>query len=481
MANVNITASADYSKILAEQNKQLTRQDELIQKLRATTSETRRADQAAGGWADSMMKVAGAIAPVVTLGGAISAVGRTLREIDQDAKNAAASIAGMVAATKALTQISGSPEELAQFKALSDRIAVGQGMTVEAARGLVFQAVSSGFSPQEIDRLAKVSRFTSEPGRAFAAAKIAQLQFGAAETGSAEAILAKQIVAARAGATTFDDFGELLSKVAPSARMIGATDEETMAALSVMTLSGIPSEQASRMSAALAFLQKDSQYANRGVLENLQALKTRFAPGGVLNTAELSSYVKGDREAAAGLNVMIQNRGAIADLAARIDAENALVGTPGSALTKTIDIAGGDPELSVTLRAVAENSRLSISERRAGLEEAAQQSILNRYRAFRRDIGKDGLMMRMVDAPSLWMSDLLQDPGGSALTVGFNARNLLPNGIAAPGAADTPRYEEFRRDLKLILDEFRRSVDALESLGGRASGVTAALEIGRGE
>jgi len=233
MANVTVTLTGDEARLLRSLQKIIDKEGQLGQKAAETGRKAKEAGDKAFG-PQALQQIASYAAGFMSVSAAVGLVTNALKEMDRTRKEAVERMKGAEGGLSRLAQLATSPEEFEKFVSIAKEIRQRRGAgTLGEAADLTFQ-LASGSALEERGFFAKLYQIANPAEVAGAAASL-RAAFGAKETGSLQALVSKSIAAAapapRVGVT---DILMGMTKAAPGAGLLGISDEETFAAMSIL-------------------------------------------------------------------------------------------------------------------------------------------------------------------------------------------------------------------------------------------------------
>lgn len=487
MGQVHFEATADVQKWMQETTKQISKQEELLGKLRSTVTESKRGDEATSKWSGSMDAVTRHVAGFVSLGVAIRTVKDIFVGFDQVAKDAAGSLESVQDAFKRLLQISGgSPGRFADLVSRSKTLSQSEGLDLPTAAGAVFSFESNLLNKADQATIASMSRFVSSQGLSQIAGSLANQRriFGSEAIGTAEQFGNKLIVAAEPSRADIESLAYTSSLPGLSAKGVNASPDLVMAMTSILSQGAPSPEEGATMVARMQdrfrevpLLRKIALSAPAGTGPLAVADYLATLPD-VQQDRLLGAEIRGWR----GFQLLKQpeNRQQIRDTVARMGEEAALAGTENSLLRRTSQIVEGSPELSMVRSRQRARAVEDISNIRAfGTEEEAQQSILSLARGFvseeyRAGGGRVGAMAQRAMLSTI---DVMEtDPRGT--------RNMILGNVflgeEGRGGFALEAYQKMVDEMRKVVMQWEAAASRMEQAATRSGGSAARDTVDRG-
>lgn len=327
------------------------------------------ATKAGASWDAVLTKLVSYGAGFLSVGSAISVVTRAMQQAREEAEKAAETLKAGFATRGELAQIvEGRTQDemradLASLRAEAARFRTQGGMPTESlANEVVFALRSTGFMPdaglfRDVGRTGLVS-----------AEKIPQLinsldslrdAMGGAEVGTVEQMLNKALIA---GAVSQTDIQKNLSAAAMAgsgAAALGISDEETLAAIAVLTDPlGSAEQAATRMRSLFKSLEKAGIKGPLGT--SLDSLVGKDVPG----------MLGGDQEAIQAYR-LLQTQRAIFDKLS----QEMVAGQTGTALRDRLAVAMTDAQQRAGIAGIGVEGAIDVGRERLGTRESLIQSL----------------------------------------------------------------------------------------------------------
>ncbi|UCG33299.1 MAG: hypothetical protein JSU68_01460 [Phycisphaerales bacterium] len=270
MAEIKQVWVSDTDKAIHRLNKLLQKQKEQIAALRKGKREAAGFASTAGKLDGVFSSLATKAAGILSVAGAIRAVGSALAYADEKRRRAAQTAREGIAWRKELVQISQTPEDLARKMGLA-RYGAQFGVGINEAGPLVFGELSQAFTEAEIRQSFKYKRFIQE-NLAGVMEAIAGMRgaFPALRERSVDVLMSQLLATAQQSKVGVAKIAPPILAGAASAKMFESTFEEWGAAVATLT-KVLGSEEASVAAARLQDIaRRDKRFRGIG-LEGLLA------------------------------------------------------------------------------------------------------------------------------------------------------------------------------------------------------------------
>jgi len=368
--SINIGVGGDAKKILAEYDKVLKKQDQVIGRLKQTVAESRKAGRqnTRSFGAGALRQVAGLAAGYLSVSAAINVITKSLRAMAAERKKGAAGIAAAERPFSKLRQLAQTPEELRSLLKDVKLTRRGQGLGVEQAVDLVFQLESQGLRDKR-GLFAKSSRFTSA-GDLVESVGTAQAAFGREQTGGARAVI-NQLLAGSAGSkTTLGQLAPALTVAGGQATLVGGKFDETIALVSVLAKAAKSADVGGTRVGAFAggFIGKKG-FEGTLIEKFLKLRAMNLSPEG-------KKKFFGRKEGLIAFGDIERNFEEITATIASVRAARAKTG-PGDRFARATTVTDERLEAAHELRRSVQGRKIA-EEERLGPDEIRRQIILNR-------------------------------------------------------------------------------------------------------
>lgn len=440
MAEIKIIMDSDEAKVFRAFQKleeQIRKTEKTTKKLSDTTRSAGKAGEKAFG-RQQHSKIIQFAAGLVTIQAALGAIRKGYQLWREEQDKAIQGLDRAKSGLMDLVSISRNMKELQANIGLVRKF-VDVGLQPEAAAATVFRAKSLGLKGADIQALTTVAPFGAAEPFARLIAK-SRGSFGAAESGSATAIIRKGFAAAAASEVAPAQFASLFARIAPFAAALGLSDEEAQAALvQTISLAGSPEEGATQLSGLLAQTQKlveGSPELGKNIKKGgLSAIldfvaagggkggRRSFKAGAATGTGPFA--VLGNKRAVAGFLGLQRNRQATIDVTRQINkAATSPIVAERLQIARQFPITAGALRLDKA-RAAEALSLLELTAPSATKREAAVTEAGTRARE--KGAGAFGIFAAKT-RESLEQSNLESLPEGFLENISFSPQSLIqPN------------------------------------------------------
>lgn len=360
---------------LASVNREL---DEFNKELEDAKTQTEETSDSFGGLATKLSAFAsGAFT--------FSTITSGLKEISDNATEAAEKLVDLVATQGQLQQISGSPEQLRQLGETATRFFASGALGRSEANQLGFDfsslvGVSDPDSERTFLNLAK-NRVVTGEGLSELAAGVSQLNQSFKQgAGGTTAIISKAFLAAAPTPANVQQILGATGQAAPLAKQVGIGDEDTLSAISVLSRSfGTADRAGVRLERLLgAALRKGIEG------DTITELVTNLQKA-VADSGKASIQFLGSKEATAALQELSSNQKQLADLISDLRADEA---GGQLALRGKLDLFDSAPgTLTSAARLQESRALLELSRDELGTGRASEEALINLIDALRRELG----------------------------------------------------------------------------------------------
>lgn len=328
----------------------------------------RAATDQGGKFGDMLAGLATSAAGFLSVGAAIGFVTKSLEEANQQAREAAESLRAGFAARNELAQVlddMGTADE--QISAFMTRGGAGKQRTLAAQS--VFEMQSAGLV-DDMETFLQVGRTGLVAADAMpsviGAIKSLQVAFGEMEAGKSKAILSKALAAGAVAKGSMQDVVTATSSAGADAASLGLSDEETMAAIAVLSVPLGSVDTGGRHAAALFRELKKGGF--KGSLSQALDMMQKRMAGGETVMQILGSE---NAEASKAANLLLTNRQPLANLTAGVQA-----GNTGAALQAKLSLLEADPQARAMARVVGTEGAIDVARSRAGQKESLISSLI---------------------------------------------------------------------------------------------------------
>lgn len=358
MANVKFVLDADeakavkgFLKVVDSQRKAEKQFDRTNKKVDEQNKKSNKAAGDLGRMAASWLSVGAAIGGATKLLSAYN---------DMNAKGAELAKQNFLTMGQ-LSQLAGGDQRLMnRMVKLGQQTAAESGMSIGEGTQLQFNLKSLGIEDQR-EMLAALYGSTADVSALATGAVTAQTAFGKEETGNIRNLINKGLAASDVSKTLVDEMLTALSIVAPvmgGKAGIGATDEEALAALAILSKARKSPEVAATEMASLAFSLKEKGLGGKGLFKAMDAAQRELR--GKTDKEQIEFF--GRKEAFKGFQTLVAQQAQVTAALQQILASNNVVGP-------TDRVAG-------TIR--TRRGRLSDTENNLRAERALEVAIMNR-------------------------------------------------------------------------------------------------------
>lgn len=310
-----------------------------------------------------------AIAKAIQL--ATAALEEQERIKDQAAREGRAASGGLAS----LAQLANNPTQYAKLTAAARQtFREGGGKDLNAAADLVFSLESAGaLGERKFFSALGASQVVADPAKLAAATATLQTAFGEGETGSLRALASKGFGASAFAPSTVEQLLESSARGAGSARALGVSDEELLAAVAIAAKgSGSAEQGGTQVAALLRALDAKGGFTGQSLEASLDAVAAKGLEG------EGLQKFFGTSEAVQAYRVLgLQREGYRSALRGVRSAE------AGDLAGVKIGLVGGDQTVAAAQALAKAEARKSLANEQAGaatnLVEAVNAEIGSRY------------------------------------------------------------------------------------------------------
>jgi len=330
MGNVTFTLDAESAKAVQGFLRVEDRQKALEQRSAQLAQRTgQHHDQAKRGSDDWSRALGGVASSYLSVGAAIGVSMKAFQAMRAEQEKAAADAKQAALGMGALAQLAGgSPQVLRELRFEAQRSMREEGMTSQEAGALQFALTSAGKGKlrQTYARLYG----TADPMQMLNAVATLQGAMGVAETGGDRQILDKLFMASSGTKTTVQELAAAAAAAGPGGKRIGATDEETLAALAVLSRgTSSAAESATMLESLSTAALKKGLTTGGGFMEIVSQLR-----GKRMTASQMTKFL-GRVEAGNAFQLLAENEASIAELTAQLQAADV------AAAAGTGDVTGG--------------------------------------------------------------------------------------------------------------------------------------------
>lgn len=349
-----------------------------------------QATQAGSAWGDVLEKLVGYGAGFFSVATAINAVTQSIRAATEEAERAAQVVQEGFATRGELVQLvegrtqEEMREDLNRLRAEAARFRTEGGVPSEAlANQVIFALRSTGFMP-DADLFRQIGRtglVSSE--------KLPQLinsmdslrdAMGQAEVGTVEQMLNKALIAGQVSQTDIQQNLTAAAMAGSGARALGISDEETLAAIAVLTDPlGSAEQAATRMRSLFKSLEKAG--IKGPLAASLESLKG----------ANIPDVLGGDQEAIQAFRLLDANRKVFDQLS-----QDMVAGQTGNALRDRLAVAMTDAQQRAGIAVQTATGAIAVGREGIGTRELLRQSVLDLEDELDREIGRGNMLGRSL-------------------------------------------------------------------------------------
>jgi Phage-related minor tail protein len=207
----------------------------------------------------------------------------------------------------ALSQLAGGDKkEMARMVSEAKKTSTGAGIGLDEAANLQFNLESFGIGDKR-EMFANLVGTVNDPSALAEAAVTMQTAFGKDEAGGIRAIINKGLAASSVSKTTLNQMLTSMSQAAPSLKQIGASDEESLGALAVLSKARKSSDVAATELDALSAVIMKKGLSGNGLLGGMGKIDKATAG---MSDAEMLTYF-GRKEGFKGYQTLKDNMPAV--------------------------------------------------------------------------------------------------------------------------------------------------------------------------
>lgn len=331
---------------------------------------------------------------VLAAWGAVGAtVTKILGDIRAEAEKAGQSLSGQAASGGTLAQLANSPEELQELRRAAKKVRAGGGAaSMDEANRFVFSMKSAG-AMDEIDTFTKAKNLgvMQQPEEMIKYAAAVRTSFGAQQAGSFQDVVNRSLVAAGSSPEEASQVLKGTARAGVAAQQQGASVDETMALVSVMSrATGSAEEAGSKVAALMRGLAKyEPEKDAHGQLKAGKPLDETFrgqSISDVLKNEKLAALSPADLQKLLGSDEAVQTLGVARENAAELRAL-----TAGTRRGREEDLLGNkmaavesDPALAAAAKLTRVQGAVEVKSEARGTRalqaEAAQASLVQTMR-----------------------------------------------------------------------------------------------------
>jgi hypothetical protein len=353
----------------------------------------------------------------LSVGAGLAGITKLARDFAAASGEAADNLSQAEDNLRKVVQISRTPEEYTASRAAMTRMIQEHGLSLNEAAAMYFQGKSLGFADEEIVAAGRFRRFAPDASVLLEATAGLGAAFGPGALGGKTDTRVNALLAAAAESKTgVEEISRLVLTPAQSVKRLRGTAEETLAALSVMTVAlASPEEAATALGRFSDIAARDERFRGKGLTGAIQVTAG-------MSHEEREALFGTAVRAYKGMGVLVENQDKYAETLRTITAATQETGTAQSRINTAIRIAEKDPSLALlSVAERAEEARKLIDVEVLSPRELAYKTIREANKAMMTDAGA-GYSAR-------WTTDLLfgamQTFGAPPEAAGWLARSGL--------------------------------------------------------
>lgn len=353
----------------------------------------RAATEQGGKFTGVMTAIAATAGGVLSVAAAANMLAEAFAAANEEATKAAESVKTGFSSRSELAQVldnMGAADE--QIGAFMTRGGAGKNRPLAAQS--VFEMQSAGLAG-DMETFLQVGRTGLVAAEAMPAVigaiKSLQVAFGEQEAGKSKAILSKALAAGAVAKGSMQDVVTATSSAGADAASLGLSDEETMAAIAVLSVPLGSVDVGGRHAAALFRELKKGGFKGN-LNQALDMMQTRMAGG------ETVMQILGSEnaEASKAANLLLTNRQPLAGLTAGVQA-----GNTGEALRAKLAMLEADPRARAQAIAAAGEGVVDVARTDLGTRETLRSSLVTQHGELTR--------LQGVDPFSRWIMNTMED------------------------------------------------------------------------
>jgi hypothetical protein len=378
MADVTVTLTAEEAQLLRAMKKAEDAQQKYNEKLRKSKEEAANASAQARKTGDSFSEMGkraeqgfnvqtlkNYVAGFATVTTAISAVTAMWVKYKAEQDAALGSLLGTANADRMLTQVA-EAGQLSTLIAQADTLATTRGMDRNAARNLLFSAISDGFQA-DVGSVAAASSVIDPNEAAIVAGQTRGLFRN--DNLTANEALSMTLTGAKISRLDFGPMARALPQAAEGAAQIESTASETIATLAILAGAFKSGDTAAdRIKGFASKAALDSRTRGRGLL-------AAFDTVAAMTEEERAAFLGESQELNAAFTVIRNNRDTIEKTRQDIEADRQATAQGGGLLRQRITETEQTPQFQARLQIANARNRLEIArEQSAAIEGATAQA-----------------------------------------------------------------------------------------------------------
>lgn len=318
-----------------------------------------------------MTALAASAGGFLSVGAAIGAMTSALEAANEEAKKAAENVkmgfTGRSELAQVLDDMRTADEQISQFMRRG-----GAGADRNLAAQSVFEMHSAGLAGDmptflDVGRSGLVSA-QAMPG-VIGAIKSLQVAFTPEEAGGSKAILSKALAAGAVAKGSMQDVVEATSDAGADAHALGLSDEETMAAIAILSVP-LGNVKTGGKHAAAMFRELGKSGFKGNLSEALDMMQKRLTAGDSMYKILGSE----NAEAAKAANLLVTNAPTFRELTAGVQA-----GNTGQALQAKLAMLQADPQSQAVATALAGEGTIDAARTGLGTRETLRASLVQQH------------------------------------------------------------------------------------------------------
>lgn len=368
MADVTVTLTAQEAQLLAAMRKAEDAQERYNKKLAKSKEEAQKASKEAQKTGEHFAQMgkrssdALDTAPIDAFVGKFASVTAAIatatdmwQMYKQKQADALGSLAGTAQSDRMLTQVA-EAGQLPTLIAQADTMAVGRGMNRNAARNLLFQAISDGFY-NDVGTVAAASSVIDPNEAAIVAGQTRGLF--KKDNLSAQEAMSMTLTGAKISRLDFGPMAKALPQAAEGAAQIDSTASETIATLAIL---------AGAFKSGDTAADRIKGFASKAALDNRtrgKGLLAAFDTVAAMTEAERSAFLGESQELNSAFNVIKTNREVIEQTRTDIEKDRQATAAGGGLLRQRIAETEATPQFRARLSIESAKIRNEIANENA--------------------------------------------------------------------------------------------------------------------
>ncbi len=295
---------------------------------------------------------------VVGIGAAVTTVISLFQEMHAEAQRVAEAYKESVVGVGSLAQLAETPQEMKRLVAAANKtFAEGGGNTLDDAAKLVFALESAGaLDERELFSQLKAKNLVEEPDVLARAAATLNTSIGEEETGGFRPLVSKAFGASKFAPATAEALLEAAARSGGSAKALGISDEELLAATAVESkATGSAEIGGTAVASLLRSLDKKGTFVGKGLMESLEEIE-----GMNLQGEELQKYF-GRQEAVRAYRDLLANKDLVAEAMSEVQTAEAQ-----DRVSQKLALSEGVPSLDAAQEAKKAEARRTVASEEIG-------------------------------------------------------------------------------------------------------------------